>query len=144
MKKQNNPKLTRKLFSILTSLMLMVNGLSIGAFAEAEGDTVRNNTTTADGVYTNVLDKKAEATTVEDEFEVTIKVEGKENPVLKPMDIVFVLDASGSMNTGDKLNQAKAAITNFMNALVPGTTSNTSIRFGLVTFAEDVWTANVQ
>ena len=144
MKKQNNPKLTRKLFSILTSLMLMVNGLSIGAFAEAEGDTVRNNTTTADGVYTNALDKKAEATTVEDEFEVTIKVEGKENPVLKPMDIVFVLDASGSMNTGDKLNQAKAAITNFMNALVPGTTSNTSIRFGLVTFAEDVWTANVQ
>ena len=143
MKKQNNPKLTRKLFSILTSMMLMVNGLSVGAFAE-DYENVKNYPTTADGEYTNLMDKSAKPTDKVDEFDVTIKVEGKEKTIPVPVDVVFVLDASGSMNSDSKLSTAKNAITTFMDTLVPDDSTNTSIKFGLVTFGENLMNSNIQ
>lgn len=41
MKKQNNPKIMRKMFSILTAMMLMLSGLSLQAFADDENGEIK-------------------------------------------------------------------------------------------------------
>ena len=137
MKKQYKPSRRRKLFSILTTMMLIVNSIGIGAFANGESQVVNTST---DAFEFASADKSA-AHLGGDEFEVTLTVEGKDKETTTPLEIVFVLDTSGSMSKNkDKLTVAKKAIKDFMDILLPDGTINSQVKFGLVTYADNVGT----
>ena len=80
------------------------------------------------------IEKFAETTSTENEFKVTVTVEGKEKTDAAETDIVLVLDKSGSM-AGSKMTAAKNTAKDFVNTLLPS--GNTANRIGLVTFSDN-------
>jgi len=80
------------------------------------------------------IEKFAETTSTENEFKVTVTVEGKEKIDAAETDIVLVLDKSGSM-AGSKMTAAKNTAKDFINTLLPS--GNTVNRIGLVTFSDN-------
>jgi len=80
------------------------------------------------------IEKFAEITSTDNEFKVTVTVEGKQKIDAAETDIVLVLDKSGSM-AGSKMTAAKNTAKDFVNTLLPS--GNTANRLGLVTFSDN-------
>lgn len=90
---------------------------------------------TSDPVWPNPgalnLEKEAVSTGKYAEWEITLKVDGKN--IEKSSDVVLVFDKSNSMNRGSRLPKAKAAAKEFVDNLL---TENSATRIGVVTFSE--------
>ena len=116
--------------------ILMLPSSLTGAFAAYE-DLVDNTVTTVTaGDFAAELNKSAKALNDDGLFEVSIKVAGKKSVVPNKLDIVFVLDNSGSMSNTN-ITQANTAINTFMDTLVSGA-SDPNIRFGLKTYSDSI------
>ncbi len=144
--KKNNKRL-RKILALMIMLAMIIPNNWGGVSAYSDGgiiseDGLAKNFETQVGAsdFAAYLDKNARSLG-DGEFEITIKVEGKKRTIeeIRPIDIVFVLDNSGSMKKAN-VKAANDAILAFMNKLESMVNGEAAIRYGLVTYSDSIKT----
>lgn len=75
-------------------------------------------------------------------FDITLKVKGQTREKVKPIDIVLVVDMSGSMNTDNKAGQIREGIKKFLSTIVENNLGD-HVNVGLVGFSDPGNTTNV-
>ncbi|MHC5267706.1 SpaA isopeptide-forming pilin-related protein [Enterococcus sp. LJL98] len=91
---------------------------------------------------TNALLKKTVKPTANPtEFEITLDVIGATNRTVNNIDVVFVIDKSGSMNSENRWAKLKTELAKFSKALIESSFEEDNIRMGLVAF-DDLKTSN--
>lgn len=68
-------------------------------------------------------------------FDITLKVKGQTREKVKPIDIVLVVDMSGSMETNNKAGQIRTGVANFLDAIVNSGLGD-YVNIGLVGFSD--------
>ncbi|MBP5159830.1 MAG: VWA domain-containing protein, partial [Lachnospiraceae bacterium] len=132
----------KKFLSLMLVAALVIGTINMNLFdskaAESHSDTVK---TTVDGVE---LEKKAVLTEINgNEATVQFDFMVKGSKVTVPttttdkVDIVFVMDMSGSMEEGDKIGKAKTAAKEFINSILTEANKD-SVKMGVVAFAGKV------
>lgn len=112
-------QIMKRMFLALLTLMIMVSGLPIASAAT-------NYVTATKSVNPTTI-------TTEEEAEVTLNITGTPPVnVVKPNDVILIIDRSGSMSQENKMNAAKEAAKNFIDLI-----DFTKHRVGIVDFSSD-------
>lgn len=91
--------LGRRGLSLLMAMVMTLSLVQISAFATDEEKTSLNPTPNGIEDKNGVKVKKSAVRTAGDEWEVTVEAKVGETPIQQqPLEVVFVLDRSGSMN----------------------------------------------
>lgn len=91
---------------------------------------------------TNALLKKTVKPTADlTEFEITLDVIGATNRTVNKIDVVFVIDKSGSMKDNNRWSTLKTELAKFSKALIESSFEPGNIQMGLVAF-DDLQTSN--
>lgn len=136
-KKVGKRLLTWVLVLVMTLSLLPLNALADELVMAGDPDTSRTQSTEENGAY---LVKSA--TKVGDTYKIQLEswVTGKFEPTTgsAPLDIVLVLDQSGSMAKNGKLESLKTAVTNFVAAINQNAKdNNVEHRIAIVGFASN-------
>ncbi|NLZ56647.1 MAG: Cna B-type domain-containing protein, partial [Clostridiaceae bacterium] len=131
---------SRNRLSALVLIIVMVLGMmpAVATAAPANGSGVLGGRANGSPVDPGDVMLFKEATPVDgmvNTWDVTLRIEGKDNPVSS--DVILVIDTSGSM-AGNRISKAKEAANAFVDALLGSSASATQI--GLVSFAGNVGT----
>lgn len=121
-------------FMVLMMIINLLSGINSGVVRAADEDYYRNSNEMQDNGVT--ISKKVKKYNATDggTYDIELKVKGGTKVVQNniPLDIVLVMDTSGSMK-GSALTNAKNAANNFVDKLLP---KNKYVKIGIVSFAE--------
>lgn len=73
-------------------------------------------------------------------WDITVRIEGRDNNIVETTDVVLVIDRSGSMDDDGRMTNAKAAAKNFIDAMIKP--PSTSLRIAVVSFSSDYTEGN--
>lgn len=121
-------------FMVLFMIINLLSGVNPSVLKADEGNYYKNGEPTTDGGITiskNVTKYDSDS----EEFEIELKVKGDSSVehIQKSLDVVLVMDTSGSMNA-TRMNNAKKAAKAFVNKLINNTSSKKT-KIGIVKFA---------
>ena len=121
-------------FMVLMMIINLLSGINSGVVRAADEDYYRNSNEMQDNGVT--ISKKVKKYNATDggTYDIELKVKGGTKVVQNniPLDVVLVMDTSGSMK-GSALTNAKNAANNFVDKLLP---KNKYVKIGIVSFAD--------
>lgn len=65
-------------------------------------------------------------------WDITVRVEGRDDEQVETTDVVLVIDRSGSMDDNNRMANAKAAAVNFINTMIP---ADDNLRIAIVSYS---------
>ena len=124
-------------FMVLFMIINLLSGVNPGVVKSEEARTwgFDNNGKTSGNNQVRLVETGVESTYQDGKFDVKLEVEGSIETIAnnKKMDVVLVVDRSGSMNLDNRMENAKKAAKNFVDKLIDG--GNGKVRIGLVSYA---------
>ena|GEM_PF-451585 len=124
-------------FMVLFMIINLLSGVNPSVVKADETKTwgFDNNGKTAGNQQVRLVETGVEDTYEDGKFDVKLEVEGSVETIAnnEKLDIVLVVDRSGSMNSHDRMENAKKAAKNFVDKLIDG--GNGKVRIGLVSYA---------
>lgn len=67
-------------------------------------------------------------------WDITVRIEGRDNNIEESTDVVLVIDRSGSMVDNNRMTHAKAAANNFIDTMIP---EDPNLRIAIVSYSSD-------
>ena len=124
-------------FMVLFMIINLLSGVNPSVVKAEETKTwgFDNNGKTAGNQQVRLVETGVESTYQDGKFDVKLEVEGNIETIAnnKKLDVVLVVDRSGSMNLDNRMENAKKAAKNFVDKLIDG--GNGKVRIGLVSYA---------
>ena len=124
-------------FMVLFMIINLLSGVNPSVVKSEEARTwgFDNNGKTSGNNQVRLVETGVESTYQDGKFDVKLEVEGSIETIAnnKKMDVVLVVDRSGSMNLDNRMENAKKAAKNFVDKLIDG--GNGKVRIGLVSYA---------
>ena len=124
-------------FMVLFMIINLLSGVNPSVVKSEEARTwgFDNNGKTSGNNQVRLVETGVESTYQDGKFDVKLEVEGSIETIAnnKKMDVVLVVDRSGSMNIDNRMENAKKAAKNFVDKLIDG--GNGKVRIGLVSYA---------
>ena len=124
-------------FMVLFMIINLLSGVNPSVVKSEEARTwgFDNNGKTSGNNQVRLVETCVESTYQDGKFDVKLEVEGSIETIAnnKKMDVVLVVDRSGSMNLDNRMENAKKAAKNFVDKLIDG--GNGKVRIGLVSYA---------
>lgn len=121
-------------FMVLFMIINLLSGVNPSVVRAEDGNYYKNGEPTTDGGIT-ISKNVTKYDSNSEEFEIELKVKGDSSVehIQRSLDVVLVMDTSGSMNA-TRMNNAKNAAKAFVNKLINNTSSKKT-KIGIVKFA---------
>ena len=124
-------------FMALFMIINLLSGVNPSVVKSEEARTwgFDNNGNTSGNNQVRLVESGVESTYQDGKFDVKLEVEGSVETVTnnEKLDVVLVVDRSGSMNSDNRMDNAKTAAKSFVDKLLDG--GNGKVRIGLVSYA---------
>lgn len=124
-------------FMVLFMIINLLSGVNPSVVKSEEARTwgFDNNGNTSGNNQVRLVESGVESTYQDGKFDVKLEVEGSVETVTnnEKLDVVLVVDRSGSMNSDNRMDNAKTAAKSFVDKLLDG--GNGKVRIGLVSYA---------
>ena len=124
-------------FMVLFMIINLLSGVNPSVLKADETKTweFNNNGETAGNKQVRLVETGMELTYQDGKFDVKLEVEGSIETIAnnKKLDVVLVVDRSGSMKEENRMENAKTAAKSFVDKLLDG--GNGKVRIGLVSYA---------
>lgn len=122
---------------VLFMIINLLSGVNPSVVRADETKTweFNNNGETAGNQQVKLVETGVKSTYQDGKFDVKLEVEGRVETLAnnEKMDVVLVVDRSGSMNSDNRMDNAKTAAKSFVDKLLDG--GNGKVRIGLVSYA---------